>query len=136
MRVRVGQATTPLPRDDDPLDAFLRCFEALDGYVAVALGDARTGLTMAMRGEERFDVDVAVAANAHVLRVKEALLPALHLSTLSLEDIVITLATQYHLIFPSKTYPTLFFYVVLDRTQGNLALTLRHLKKLDAALVS
>lgn len=39
-----------------------------------------------------------------------------------IEDMLITLGKQYHLIRPLRTRGSLFFYVVLDRSRANLAM--------------
>lgn len=40
----------------------------------------------------------------------------------SIEDILITLSKQYHLIRPLRSRSTLFFYLALDRNRANLAM--------------
>ena len=39
-----------------------------------------------------------------------------------IEDILISLSKQYHLIRPLRTRSSLFFYVALDRGRSNLAM--------------
>ena len=39
-----------------------------------------------------------------------------------IEDILITLGKQYHIIRPLRGRPALFFYLVLDRVRANLAM--------------
>lgn len=40
----------------------------------------------------------------------------------AVEDILITLGKQYHIIRPLRSRSTLFFYVALDRSRANLAM--------------
>lgn len=40
-----------------------------------------------------------------------------------IEDILISLSKQYHLIRPLRSKQSLFFYVVLDRSRANLAMS-------------
>jgi hypothetical protein len=47
---------------------------------------------------------------------------------------LITLATQYHVINPVEKHPGLFFYIVLDRARSNLALARRKAADVSAAV--
>ena len=44
-----------------------------------------------------------------------------------LEDVMITLGPQFHLVRVSDAKPNLFIYLVLDRTTANLAVARREL---------
>lgn len=57
-----------------------------------------------------------------VVRAKMRTMKALEISE-SIEDILITLGSQYHIIRPVGD--TLFFYVAFDKEKGNLAMA-RH----------
>jgi hypothetical protein len=53
----------------------------------------------------------------------------------SIDDILITLGKQYHLIRPLSTKDSLFMYLVLDRARGNLALARHALTEVEKSLV-
>ena len=59
--------------------------------------------------------------HTEVVRAKRKTMSNLSLKD-TLEDLLITLGKQYHLIRPLRGRPTLFFYVVLDRPRANLAM--------------
>src|SRR5580704_3538193 len=70
------------------------------------------------------DLDVAAAGNTEVIRAKMRTMESLRLDD-AIEDILITLRKQYHLIRllkNSRDEQGLFLYLVLERQKANLAL--------------
>src|SRR5580693_5438109 len=103
-----------------------------EGALGVALVDWESGMSLgALGGGKYLDLDVAAAGNTEVLRAKMRTMESLRLND-SIEDILITLAKQYHLIRPlkSNTGQSLFLYFVPDRSKSNLALARHNLKKI------
>jgi hypothetical protein len=105
----------------------------IKGAFAVALVDYDSGMTLGSRGgSAEFDLDVAAPGNSEVVRAKFDVMQKLGLRE-SIEDILITLDTQYHLIRPihGLTDEKLFLYVALNRAQANLAMARRDLKVIE-----
>lgn len=110
----------------------------IDGAVGVALVDYESGMSLGtLGGGDWLDLDVAAAGNTEVVRAKMRVMSALSLGD-AIEDILITLGRQYHiirLIGDGKTGGlTLFLYLVLDRERANLALARHHLKRIEGDL--
>ena len=105
----------------------------IKGAFAVAVVDYDSGMTLGSRGgSPEFDLDVAAPGNSDVVRTKLEVMAKLGLRE-SIEDILITLDTQYHLIRPihGNSDEKLFFYLVLNRAQANLAMARRDLRMIE-----
>lgn len=98
------------------LDSFLN----LDGAMCCAVVDANSGMMLGSSGTG-LDLELAAAGNTEVVRAKMKTMSSLKLND-SIEDILITLGKQYHIIRPMAEKPGVFAYLVLDRGKANLAL--------------
>lgn len=103
----------------------------IDGSLGAALVDYESGMCLGTAGSPGFDLELAAAANTDVVRAKKNARDRLGLRD-KIEDILITLTGQYHLIRMVGT--NMFFYVVLDRAKSNLALARKELALIEARL--
>jgi CheY-like chemotaxis protein/predicted regulator of Ras-like GTPase activity (Roadblock/LC7/MglB family) len=94
---------------------------SIDGFVGAALVDSESGMLLGQEGGGPVNLEVAAAGNTEVVRAKRKTMNNLGLKD-GIEDILITLGKQYHIIRPLRARTTLFFYVALDRQRANLAM--------------
>lgn len=111
------------------LDNFIADLLSIDGATGAAVVDIDSGMALAFGGNPGFDLEVAAAGNSNVVRAKLRTMNDLGINE-SLEDILITLDGQYHLInvLRDRGSAGLFIYLVLNRSNGNLALARHRLR--------
>ena len=92
----------------------------LDGAIAAILVDANSGMVLGSAGGG-LNLEAAAAGNTEVVRAKLKTMKALGLND-RIEDILITLGKQYHIIRPLASRNGLFIYLAIDREKGNLGM--------------
>ena len=105
----------------------------LEGFVGAALVDSGCGMALGLLGGGSLNMEIAAAGNAEVVRAKRRAAASLGLTD-TIDDVLITLAKQYHLLRPLESNQDLFLYVVLDRSRANLALARHALKSFEQTL--
>jgi hypothetical protein len=118
------------------LDTSLKDAMTIEGAIGACVVDYTSGMTLGvMGGGADLDLTVAAAGNTDVVRAKMRTMEMLKLPD-TIEDILITLDTQYHLIRPlaSREGRGLFFYLALNRQRANLGLARHQLRRIEAEL--
>lgn len=108
----------------------------IDGVVGAALVDQTSGMALATAGNPRsLNLDVAAAGNSAVVQAKLRTIADLGLDD-EIEDILITLGRQYHIIRPLSSVGGrgLFLYLALDRSRATLAMARFRLTKIEQDL--
>ncbi|MFJ3189590.1 hypothetical protein [Streptomyces halstedii] len=109
---------------------------SIEGATGVALVDYTSGMALGtLGGGKDFNLEIAAAGNTDVVRAKLRTMEHLGLKD-EIEDILITLGTQYHMIrlLKARGGNGLFLYLALDSGRANLAMARHQLKKIEADL--
>ena len=97
----------------------------LDGAIGVALANWELDQCLGVQGgREGLRIDVAVSGNCRVMRALSTCMARVGQKG-SMQDVLITLDAQLHILTPLAAHDRLFLYIALDRSRGNLALA-RH----------
>lgn len=106
----------------------------IDGFVGACLVDAESSMCLGMAGgNAELDLETAAAGNSEVVKAKRKTMQMLNLKD-RIEDILISLGGQYHLIRPLESNDAIFLYLALHRSKANLALARVVLKKFEKTL--
>ncbi|MYV56036.1 hypothetical protein [Streptomyces sp. SID3212] len=109
---------------------------SIEGALGAALVDYSSGMALGMLGGGKdLDLTVAAAGNTDVVRAKVRTMEMLGIKD-EIEDILITLGTQYHLIrlLKGRGKNGLFLYLALDKGRANLAMARHQLMRIEADL--
>ena len=91
-----------------------------NGFIAASLVDLDSGMTLAIKGSRSdFDLTAASAYNSELVKQKLKIMKTLGLAG-SIEDMLITLTDQIHLVKLIGT--NTFLYLAVDKKQSNLAI--------------
>ncbi|MEY9956670.1 hypothetical protein [Streptacidiphilus sp. MAP5-52] len=117
-------------------DIALKDAMTIDGAVGAALVDVTSGMSLGViGGTAELDLSVAAAGHTDLVRAKLRTMEMLGQEG-TIEDVLITLTNQYHLIRPLTAHAGdgLFLVLVLDRSRANLAMARHRLKQVESDL--
>jgi predicted regulator of Ras-like GTPase activity (Roadblock/LC7/MglB family) len=131
-----SSAATSTEQDVQHLDveAALSELMDIDGAIGVAIVDYESGMTLGTAGGRSLDMELAGAGNTEMVRSKKNIIHDLGLDE-DIEDLLVSLNTQYHLIRMCQHHADVFIYVVIDRNEGNLGLARREIDQVDERLI-
>ncbi|WP_201559388.1 hypothetical protein [uncultured Psychrobacter sp.] len=114
------------------IDQSLQELMQVDGAMGTCIVDYMSGMVLGMAGGG-VDLELAGAGNSQVVKAKMATMESLGIKG-DIDDILITLESQIHIIRPSAHNEGLFLYLVLDKAKSNLALARRKVQGIEGKL--
>jgi predicted regulator of Ras-like GTPase activity (Roadblock/LC7/MglB family) len=114
------------------LDVLDKIQNDASGFIAASIVDLDSGMTLAVRSARAdFDLTAASAYNSELVKQKLKIVRTLGL-TGTVEDMLITLSDQIHLV--KLVSPNTFLYLSVDRRQSNVAIVRMAVNKHVSAL--
>jgi hypothetical protein len=130
-------ASLPIPSPEVPMANITDSIQALmsiEGALGACVVDSASGMVLGKSSGSSINLDIAAAGDTEVLRTKIKTIKALGLTD-QIEDMLITLGNQIHILRPLKSRPVVFLFVVLDKSRSNLALARMKTADVDDALL-
>jgi predicted regulator of Ras-like GTPase activity (Roadblock/LC7/MglB family) len=113
----------------DALDRLMK----IEGAIGATIVDYESGMTLGTEGGRTLDMQLAGAGNTEVIRSKKKIIRDLGLDE-EIQDVLVSLENQYHLLRMCERHDDIFIYVVIERSQGNLGLARRKIDEIDNEL--
>jgi predicted regulator of Ras-like GTPase activity (Roadblock/LC7/MglB family) len=109
------------PVDDRPsLEEVLEKLLSFDGAMCVAVVDSESGMILGKAGSG-VDIDLAAAGASVILRARLASIKALGGDD-TIDDVLISLTSQVQIIHPLPKNPSIFTYLIGDKSKSSLAM--------------
>lgn len=105
---------------------------SIQGAMGACIVDYTTGMSLGSQGGG-VDLELAAAGNTEVVKAKMRTMKSLGIQE-QIEDILITLGSQMHIIRPTAKHDGLFIYLVLNKENSNLALARRKVLEIESTL--
>lgn len=103
-------------------DTLSKLEQSVEGFIGAAVADSDSGMCLGWSGGSGIlNIELAAAGNTEVVRAKRKIMKGLNLRD-EIDDILISLGKQYHLIRPLRTRASVFIYLAVDRARANLAM--------------
>ena len=102
------------------------------GARSASLVDSESGMILGQSGSNP-DIEVTAAGNTELIRSQIRSLKNMGTDE-AVDDILITLSTQYDILRPLKANPSISLLVTLDKAKANLALARFRVSECEAQL--
>jgi predicted regulator of Ras-like GTPase activity (Roadblock/LC7/MglB family) len=121
-----------MAREKELIEVIEKIQADASGFIAASLVDLESGMTLAVKATRTdFDLTAASAYNSELVKQKLKIMSTLGLNG-TIEDMLITLSDQIHLI--KMIGRSTFLYLAVDRSQSNLAIVRSAVAKHASAL--
>jgi predicted regulator of Ras-like GTPase activity (Roadblock/LC7/MglB family) len=112
------------------MQARVSALRGMGGLIGACLVDAGSGLVLAGEGDGSLDLEAVAGLNTEVVRAEMQVIAMLGLED-QVEEILITMGRQLHMIRPLRDDPSMFLYVALEKASANLGMARLQLRRVE-----
>ncbi len=112
----------PVSDERPSLERVLEKVLNFDGALCVAIVDSQTGMILGQAGSG-VDIELAAAGASVILRARLASTKALGTNE-HIDDLLISLTSQVQIIHPLPSNPSIFTYLIADKSKSSLAMAM------------
>jgi hypothetical protein len=106
----------------------------IHGFIGALLVDSESGLVLVAKGDGTINLPAVAAFSVEIVGVMRQHLEASGLNE-RIEEVLITLSQQIHLIRPVALAPGVLLHVCLDRRAARLGMARVQVKRIEEGLV-
>jgi predicted regulator of Ras-like GTPase activity (Roadblock/LC7/MglB family) len=117
-----------------PPNPSLAAAAEIAGLIGVALVDSESGVLLASLGGG-LDPGALATRSTQVMRAEQEAIGRLGLDD-RVEDILVTMRRQIHVVRPLRRAPSVFLYLALDRRAANLGMARLKLERIEGGLAT
>jgi predicted regulator of Ras-like GTPase activity (Roadblock/LC7/MglB family) len=100
------------------------------GFIGACLVDLDTGLMLTSHGGGKIDLEAASALSTEIMKANALAIEGMKLDD-QVEDMLVSMGKQIHIMRPMRANPGVFLYVVLERAKANLGMARLQVKALE-----
>jgi hypothetical protein len=128
--------STPMEAPIGNITDSLQVLISMDGALGACVVDSTSGMILGKSSvsDSNINLEIEAAGNTEVLRAKLKTMQARG-AVDQIEDMLITLGNEIHILRPMKSRSVVFLCVVLDKSLSNLALARMKTADIEASLV-
>ena len=108
-------------------------FPDVAGFLGACLVDGESGLTLMVKGGASINLEAAAAFSTQIVAAELRVVDMMGLNE-TIENILITMADQIHLIRPLEKAPGVILYICLDRKAARLGMALMQVEWIERGL--
>jgi serine/threonine protein kinase len=105
----------------------------ISGFIGACLIDSQSGEMLAAEGGKGINLQAVGAANAEIIRAKQKAVQLMGVED-HIDDVLVSMGSQLHMIRPLATNSEAFLFVALDRNTANLGMARVQVRQVEQSI--